>query len=188
MVANLLVHREYLNGRPARFIIYADRVEVDNANHPVGHGPLDPRGFQPFPKNPTLARFFVQLGRVEELGSGVRNVTRYLRAYRPGGQAEFIEEDVFRTVVPVPGNGAAGVGLPDQANIQGRIAGLGLMPKATARLQTIVLLLIAGGPLTTGQVSEQLLAPVRTVRRDFQTLAAAGIIETAPGLGLYRVS
>ena len=80
--------------------MYADRVEVDNANHAVGHVPLDPRGFSPFPKNPTLARFFTQPRRVEELGSGVRDVTRYLQAYRPGSKAEFVEKDVFRTIVP----------------------------------------------------------------------------------------
>jgi ATP-dependent DNA helicase RecG len=78
IVANLLGHREYLNGRPARFMIYADRVEVNNVNHAVNHVLIDPRGFAPFPKNPTLAWFFIQLGRVEELGSGMRNVMRYL--------------------------------------------------------------------------------------------------------------
>jgi hypothetical protein len=37
IVANLLGHREYLNGRQARFMIYADWVEVNNANHAVIH-------------------------------------------------------------------------------------------------------------------------------------------------------
>ena len=81
IVANLLVHREYTNATPARFIIYADRVEIENANKPITHGPINPNQFAPFPKNPTLARFFVQLGRVEELGSGIRNVTRYLSTH-----------------------------------------------------------------------------------------------------------
>jgi ATP-dependent DNA helicase RecG len=35
IVANPLRHREYLNG--ARFMIYADWVEVNNANHAVIH-------------------------------------------------------------------------------------------------------------------------------------------------------
>jgi hypothetical protein len=78
--ASALIFKRFLlmNGRPARFIIYADRVEVNNANHAVNHVLIDPRGFAPFPKNPTLAWFFIQLGRVEELGSGMRNVMRYL--------------------------------------------------------------------------------------------------------------
>ncbi|MEJ7662060.1 MAG: ATP-binding protein [Hymenobacter sp.] len=85
VVGNLIVHREYTNAIPARFIIYANRVEVENANKPSAFGPLNPEKFSPFPKNPTIARFFVQLGRVDELGSGIRNIIRYLRAYRPGG-------------------------------------------------------------------------------------------------------
>ncbi len=190
VVANLLVHREYLNGRPARFIIYADRVEVDNANHSVGHGPLDPRGFQPFPKNPTLARFFVQLGRVEELGSGVRNVTRYLQAYRPGGQAEFIEEDVFRTVVPVPGGGASQAdSVAGEAALgvaRERLLTLGVAAGVAQRLRLEVEQLAAGA-LTTAALAGQLGVTDRTVRRDFELLREAGIIEAATVAAHYQL-
>lgn len=190
VVANLLVHREYLNGLPARFIMYADRVEVDNANHPVGHGPLDPRGFQPFPKNPTLARFFVQLGRVEELGSGVRNVTRYLQAYRPGGQAEFIEEDVFRTVVPVPGNAVAvDFSLkPDQLKtLLLQVEVLEVRAPVRKRLADELRLFAAGRPLTAAAVATQLALPGRTVRRDFQLLGEAGLLELGKDYGHYQL-
>lgn len=69
VVANLIIHREYTNAYPATFIIHKDRVETENANNPHGEGPIDPNNFAPFPKNPTLAKFFIQLGWVEELGS-----------------------------------------------------------------------------------------------------------------------
>ena len=190
VVANLLVHREYLNGRPARFIIYSDRVEVDNANHPVGHGPLDPRGFQPFPKNPTLAKFFVQLGRVEELGSGVRNVTRYLQAYRPGGHAEFIEEDVFRTVVPVPMTGAGqGMALREAtlALALERLLAMNAAAGVIERLHREVEQLAAAGALTTADLAERLGVTVRTVRRDFELLRQAGIIEAADAVAHYQL-
>ncbi|GAA4308260.1 RNA-binding domain-containing protein [Nibribacter koreensis] len=101
IVANMIVHREYTNAAPARFIIYPDRVETDNANKPYGFGAINPENFSPYPKNPTIARFFVQLGLVEELGSGIRNVTKLLEHYSPDHKAEFIEEDVFRAKVPV---------------------------------------------------------------------------------------
>lgn len=34
IAANLIIHREYTNAAPATFIIYADRVETENANNP----------------------------------------------------------------------------------------------------------------------------------------------------------
>lgn len=187
VVANLLIHREYLNGRPARFIIYADRVEVDNANRAVGHGPLDPRGFQPFPKNPTLARFFVQLGRVEELGSGVRNVTRYLPAYRPGRQAEFVEEDVFRTVVPVPGSGAAIPDLTAQFTTSFSIAMLDVSERVKQRLLKEIAAFPASQALKPVELAETLKLSHRTVRRDFQILWNAGILKTGPRYGTYQL-
>ena len=36
IAANLIIHREYTNAAPATFVIYADRVETENANNPHG--------------------------------------------------------------------------------------------------------------------------------------------------------
>lgn len=188
IVANLLVHREYLNGRPARFIIYADRVEVDNANHAVSHGPLDPRGFAPFPKNPTLARFFTQLGRVEELGSGVRNVTRYLQAYRPGGKAAFVEEDVFRTIVPIPASGgAASPAVPKLVDALAAVAEFKMTAAVKQRLRRELNLLSIAQPSTAAEVATQLGVEQRTVRRDLQLLRDAGLVESGTQYGSYQL-
>ncbi|NML67956.1 HTH domain-containing protein [Hymenobacter sp. RP-2-7] len=188
IVANLLVHREYLNGRSARFIIYADRVEVDNANHAVSHGPLDPRGFAPFPKNPTLARFFAQLGRVEELGSGVRNVMRYLQAYRPGGSAEFIEEDVFRTIVPLPvSNMVASPAVPTLAETLAMVADLKMTAAVKQRLRRELKLLSVAQALTATEIATQLEVEQRTVRRDLQLLRQTGLIEAGTRYGSYQL-
>jgi len=101
VIANLIVHREYTNGYPATFIIYSDRVETENANNPHGEGPIDSDNFTPFPKNPSIAKFFIQLGRVEELGSGVLNVNRFLEQYAPGKKPQFVEGTTFKTVLPL---------------------------------------------------------------------------------------
>ncbi|MBC8186158.1 putative DNA binding domain-containing protein [candidate division KSB1 bacterium] len=58
VVANLLIHREFTNASPARFIIYRDRLTAENANNPVGSGPIDPDNFNPHPKNPAIVKFF----------------------------------------------------------------------------------------------------------------------------------
>lgn len=102
VAANLIVHREYVNAHPCTFVISSDKVETENANNPHGDGLIDPEHFTPFPKNPVIAKFFIQLGRVDELGSGVLNVTRFTKQYSGKRKSEFIEGNVFRMIIPVP--------------------------------------------------------------------------------------
>ncbi|SHG19041.1 putative DNA binding domain-containing protein [Pedobacter caeni] len=101
VIANLIVHREYIDAHPSTFIIYKDYVEIINANNPHGNGLLLPDHFVPFPKNPLIAKFFIQLGRVDELGSGILNVYRYLKDYSPGRAPQFIEDKLFKTIIPI---------------------------------------------------------------------------------------
>jgi hypothetical protein len=52
---------------------HRDRVVFRNPHVPHLRGRLDPAYFTPFPKNPTICRFMLQLGRYEQIGSGVYN-------------------------------------------------------------------------------------------------------------------
>ncbi|MCI0493400.1 putative DNA binding domain-containing protein [candidate division KSB1 bacterium] len=99
VVANMLIHREYANAAPARFIIYRNKLVTENANNPVGSGPIDPENFSPHPKNPAIMKFFQQLGRAEELGSGIRNIKQYLPLYSKNSRFELIEGDTFTAIV-----------------------------------------------------------------------------------------
>lgn len=101
VVGNLLIHREFANAFPAKFIIEKDRVLAENWNRPHDGGVIDPANFSPYPKNPVIAKFFKEIGRVDELGSGVRNTFKYCGIYTPGTKPEFIEEDVFKTIIPL---------------------------------------------------------------------------------------
>ena len=101
VVANLIIHREYTNAHPATFVVHKNRAETENASNPHGEGPINPDDFAPFPKNPTIAKFFIQLGRVEELGSGVLNVHRLIHDYSGSRYAQFIEGQVFKMVLPI---------------------------------------------------------------------------------------
>ena len=38
---------------------------------------------------------------MDELGSGVRNTFKYCGIYTPGTDPEFIEEDIFKTIIPL---------------------------------------------------------------------------------------
>lgn len=102
LIANIIAHREYTSAAPATMIIYRDRIEFKNPNVPHGRGPIDPNHFTPYPKNPTICKFMIQLGRYEELGSGINNVNKYLPFYAPNaGKPQFIEADMFTTTVPL---------------------------------------------------------------------------------------
>lgn len=100
VVSNLLIHREFANPFPAKLIIEKDRVVTENSNKPHGNGVIDPDDFFPFPKNPTIARFFKEIGWVDELGSGVRNICKYNKIYS-GAEPIFIEGDIFKTITPL---------------------------------------------------------------------------------------
>jgi ATP-dependent DNA helicase RecG len=102
IIANTLVHREYMSAEPARLIIYSDRVECTNGNNPHNQGFIDPENFTPFPKNPSLMKFFIQLGWVDELGGGVVNVNRFHKLYSPGASSPVFEEGTtFKVVIPI---------------------------------------------------------------------------------------
>jgi len=98
--ANLLIHREFYSAYPAKLIIENDKVRTENANKPNGFGIIDAKSFSPYPKNPAIAKFFREIGLADELGSGVKNVTKYLKIYS-GGEPEFIEEDIFKQILPI---------------------------------------------------------------------------------------
>ena len=98
IIANLLIHREFINPFPAKFVIEKDRIYTENSNRPHGHGLIDPTNFSPFPKNPVIARFFKQIGWAEELGSGVRKLSRFGKDYF-GSDPQFFEKDIFKMVV-----------------------------------------------------------------------------------------
>jgi len=100
VISNLLIHREYSSAYPARLIIEKEKVYTENSNKPHGHGVIDPKNFLPYPKNPTIAKFFKEIGWVDELGSGVRNIYKYSKIYS-GADPVFIEDSIFKTSVPL---------------------------------------------------------------------------------------
>ncbi len=99
IVGNLLIHREYSHAFPAKLVIEGERLFTENSNRPHGHGPIDPKLFSPFPKNPVIARIFKEIGLADELGSGVRKLYKYGKAYG-GFDPELVEDDIFRIILP----------------------------------------------------------------------------------------
>ena len=107
VASNILIHREYTSAFPAKLIIERGQVRTENSNKPNGFGALNPANFTPFPKNPVIGAFFREIHRADELGSGMRKLMRYGKAYG-GADPQMIEGDIFRIIVKVPEFGQVG--------------------------------------------------------------------------------
>ncbi|MDR3306115.1 MAG: putative DNA binding domain-containing protein [Endomicrobium sp.] len=81
VVANMIVHKEYLGGEPTKLVIEQDKVFTENSNRPYIHGIVSLSNLKSHPKNPNIAKIFRQIGRVEELGSGVRKLYKFCKLY-----------------------------------------------------------------------------------------------------------
>lgn len=100
IVSNVLVHREFRSAFPAKLIIEKDRIYTENWSRTQWKGRIDLENFNPYPKNPIIANFFVNIGNADALGSGVRNLYKYTQIYS-GGEPDFEENDVFKLTVPI---------------------------------------------------------------------------------------
>lgn len=110
-VGNLIIHREYTSSRPGRLIIRKNTMLADNANKALQPGHITLQNLCPRPKNPVIADFFHAIGRADELGSGVRNLYKYVRLYS-GAEPVFDEEDVFTLTIPLDDEHSPEGGLP----------------------------------------------------------------------------
>lgn len=96
--ANTLIHREFTSSRPARFVIERSRMYVENACRASSGDALTPENFVPDPRNPIIANFFRVIGYADQLGSGVRNLFKYAKAYG-GSDPKLKDGDMFRIEV-----------------------------------------------------------------------------------------
>ena len=162
VVSNILTHREYSKGIPAKIVIENDRLCAENWNRSNRHGRIDPNNFTPEAKNPMLAWFFVNIGRADWMGSGIRNLYKYTKIYS-GGEPELIEGDVFKTIVPLSGTSRTVHGVLDVPDVLENEAVL------------LILNSIANEPTVTyAQLSEKLTMNRKTIQRHIQRLKESG--------------
>lgn len=100
LCANLLIHREYANPYPAKLIITADNIITENANKPKNIGYIDLNNYSPYPKNPKIANFFKEIGLAEELGSGIKTITKYTKIYSEN-LPSFKDDEIFKVIIPL---------------------------------------------------------------------------------------
>ena len=116
-------------------------------------GKIDPSAFTPYPKNPTIAKIFVNIGLTDTLGSSVRNLYKYSKIYC-GGEPELEEGDVFRIFVPL------------KAKANGETNRYGL----TERQQKILFLLRANPTIKIDELSDKLETSESTINRDLSEM------------------
>lgn len=100
IVSNILMHREYSSPFPAKLIIEYGKLMTENANKTYHYGQIKAQSFTPYPKNPIIANFFNNIGRADELGSGVRNLYKYTKIYSDT-EPLFFEDDIFKSLIPL---------------------------------------------------------------------------------------
>lgn len=95
LAANMLIHREYTHSFPAKFLIFSDRVITENWTKPAGQSNITLDSLETHPKNPMIARVFKELGWVEELGSGRKNIKKYAPYYYDNYQTSIENAEKF---------------------------------------------------------------------------------------------
>ena len=99
-IGNMLMHREFTSAYCARFIIEKDRIVVENANRSTYHGSITLENYSLSSKNPLIANFFKEIWFADELGSGVRNLYKYVPLYS-GRRPTLIDDDIFKLTIPL---------------------------------------------------------------------------------------
>ena len=113
VIGNILIHRDYSNAFPAKLIIEKDVLRTENWSKSKFTGRMNPETFSPYPKNPLLASFFVNIGRADTLGSGMRNLYKYTKLYSHA-EPYLSKGDIFEVKIPLSAD--ANIGIKSKPN------------------------------------------------------------------------
>ena len=170
IIANMLIHREYTNAFPSTLTVFNNCVETKNANKPHVYGLLQPNTFQSFPKNPNIAQLFTQMGRSEELGTGIRNVFKYSIAYSGSDKIVFSEEDIFISKVPIIST------YSEVGELNGELSE-GLNEGLNEGQQKVIQHIQENEGIKVKEISLKLNMPIDTVDRHIRVLKNLNLIE-----------
>ena len=171
LVSNLLAHREYSKSFNAKLIIERERICTENWNRSNEYGRIDPENFTPQSKNPIIAKFFMNIGRADQLGSGIRNLYKYTKLYS-GEEPELIEGDIFKTIIPLVS--ASG----KQANkTSGKSKQIKQANKTSEKKDAIVGFIAEHGKVTVAELTELFSLSEGRVRAILLEMVKAGAIK-----------
>ena len=174
IVSNLLVHREFKSAFPAKLIIEKDRIWTENWSRTQWKGRISLENFTPYPKNPIITKFFVNIGYADSLGSGVRNLYKYTKIYSDA-EPDFEENDVFRLSVPMRPAGATLTG--DRKNNEVTKVTEKVTEVTDVTEKRIIELLKDNSRYKTTELAEMLDISRKTVSIKLKNLREKGIID-----------
>lgn len=94
VVANMIVHKEYMAAEPTIFIIKRNEIIAKNSSIPYIRGFITPKNVTNHPKNPNIIKIFRGIGYVEEMGSGISKIYQLCEKYS-GFDPEIRDDDIF---------------------------------------------------------------------------------------------
>ena len=166
--------------------------EIINANRATKEGFITVDNLEPNPKNPLIASFFRNIGYADQLGSGVRKLFKYSKYYS-GKDPLFVEDDVFRIIVPLDDAYSFDYGIeagsskviesnnadkmPINADKMPINAGKTLVNSLSAQQNSIIQFAKETGSIKSRQVEELLGVKQRRARRILGELVNMGILE-----------
>lgn len=192
-VTDALVRKVNVDRYDDREIIKTNLIESYSQLLDFGRKNLPDKFFlEPNPKNPLIASFFRNIGYADQLGSGVRKLFKYSKYYS-GKDPLFVEDDVFRIIVPLDDAYSfdygieAGSGKVIESNNADKMpinadkmpinAGKTLVNSLSAQQNSIIQFAKETGSIKSRQVEELLGVKQRRARRILGELVNMGILE-----------
>jgi ATP-dependent DNA helicase RecG len=100
VIVNFLIHQDYGSGLPSKFAItHLDGGFTVNSNKVVFNKTIDPNNYNPVPKNPTIGKFLREMGLAEELGFGLKKITKLVSQFTTE-KPVFMDGITFFTSIP----------------------------------------------------------------------------------------
>ena len=192
-VTDALVRKVNVDRYDDREIIKTNLIESYSQLLDFGRKNLPDKFFlEPNPKNPLIASFFRNIGYADQLGSGVRKLFKYSKYYS-GKDPLFVEDDVFRIIVPLDDAYSFDYGIeagsskviesnnadkmPINADKMPINAGKTLVNSLSAQQNSIIQFAKETGSIKSRQVEELLGVKQRRARRILGELVNMGILE-----------
>ncbi len=175
LVANIISHREYLSPQQAFINIFKDKIEFINPNNPTVFGKIDPEHFTPVAKNPIINKLMIQMGRAEDIGSGIRNVIKYLPLYQKNASVEFIDGELFSTIINL--NGYDRISLNSKKEIPEEQVGVKVGVKVGVNEGKIFKLIKENNHITYKELAEKVGISEKSIYKNINKLKKKNLIK-----------
>lgn len=174
IVLNMIMHRDITDGHTSRVIIYKDKLICENPNSFRTMGLLTIKNYTPFAKNPTLAKFFREIGYADELGSGFIKITKNSYLYS-GKPPIFEDKEMFRVIIPLTRDEKLDEN--DLINLANGTLNGTLNDTLNGTLNLILEIIKSKNNITQKELSNETGIPLRTIKRNMDILKEDGYIE-----------